>query len=691
MILPPEVMSDDLANVRNLNAQGGFSNLFLAHKTDLDIEVVIKRIKGQMKGKINEESEARIMTALRHQYLPRVYALRTASDGYVYTVMEYIEGETLRDYVKKYGALDQKQVFKWTKQLCEVISYMHKSGKKGIIHSDLKPENIMITPQGDICVIDFNASLQAKDNDEDLDAIGATVGYAAPEQYNLSLKRFSPDNPLYPLIKAAQGYGHVTYRTDIYAIGALAYFMLVGHDPENWNQKRIPLTRYRIVLGDAFRSVIECAMELNPAKRYKTADDMLHALNSLGRTDKRYRAYLRQCGVTAIIVGLLMAASVYSIVHGMQLRSTENDTAYESLILEAQTARTQKDFDICAEKLIEASRIHPDRIEAYLELGAVLYDQGKYQEVIDFTDGHEFRQSETMERSEFFRAQGQIAYLLGSCYYRMENYRSALMNYEKAAEYLPEETAYQRDLAVCCAKCGAAERAENILAALSHTDADPADLALITGEIAYSRGEFEIAFEQFSIAASKTVDAEIMRRAYIQGAQSCAQLGENWIDREIDFLMTGVSRLDVSQNSILFQMLGDTYFIKSTMPGVNAEDCYNASLGAYQNLISRGHATYDIRMNYAIVLEYLGRFDESESYLAAMQNDFPNNYRIPMQAAFVCADREGKKDAVDRNYQDMVRYYETAEPLYKAGGKQDSDMEYLEDLISQLKQYGWIQ
>ena len=185
--IPAEVLGQDLVDVRPLNQEGGFSSLFRAHKQGLDVDVVIKRVKSQFKGKMDEGSEARILTGLRHQYLPRIYDFKRASDGYCYTIMELVPGCTLREYVQAHGALDQKQTLAWTLQLCQVTEYMH-GRSPAIIHSDLKPENVMITPDGDICVIDFNASLVAKE--EEMEAIGASSGYAAPEQYNFAPELF---------------------------------------------------------------------------------------------------------------------------------------------------------------------------------------------------------------------------------------------------------------------------------------------------------------------------------------------------------------------------------------------------------------------------------------------------------------------------------------------------------------------
>ena len=168
--IPKDVLGD-IDKVRPLGKKGGFSHLFRGHKTGLDVDVVIKRIKPDFGRKMDETEEAHILTELRHQYLPRVYDLKKSSDGYIYMVMEYIHGMTLTDYIAKYGELNQKLALKWTREICQVVNYMHTRKPHGIIHSDLKPDNIMVTKDGNICVIDFNASLKVRSPEDELQAI----------------------------------------------------------------------------------------------------------------------------------------------------------------------------------------------------------------------------------------------------------------------------------------------------------------------------------------------------------------------------------------------------------------------------------------------------------------------------------------------------------------------------------------
>lgn len=687
VLLPPEVCRD-LTDIRPLNARGGLSNLFRAHKVGLDVDVVIKRVKKTYRGMMDEKGEARIMTALRHQYLPRIYDLKTADDGYTYTIMELIEGETLRDYVKVRGSLDQKQALKWTRQLCQVLDYMHSHKPKGIIHSDLKPENVMVTPHGDICVIDFNASLEVEEDGDALEAIGATIGYAAPEQYNLPLSRFQVENPLYPLVRAAQGMGKVSYRTDIYSVGAIAYYMLTGYDPKPWTDGNIPLQNYDIELGDAFRQVIQKAMEVAPGQRYKSAESMLNALSALSKIDTRYRKWIHQCRITTLIIGLGLAASVTCIVLGVQNMGQARQEEYLQLVQQAQQQRNDGKYDLCRDTLLEAIGMDDDRIEAYLELGAMLYQQGEYWQSINLLENVEYKKSAAMDEGLFLDMQGQISYVLGSCYYQLEDYRHALEQYQMAVWFCEDEIEYQRELAVCYAKVGENLMAEQALGRLKDMDCHPADLALVEGEIAYAVGQYERAYENLLVAAETAQDTALMGRCYMLAAKSCQQMGTDWIDTQITILEDASVRMGTG-NSLILQQLAEAYLAKSTQSGADSAVCYEHALSCLQQLMDRGFAPFAVRRNAAVTLQYLDRFDEAEQVLCEMLAEFPNDYRVSMQLALLCADRESEKAVSDRDYTEFGNHWKQAQQLYRNAAVQDSEMIRLEEIAAQLNGLGW--
>ena len=158
---------------------GGGGIVYRARHLRLQTDVVVKKIKDEVADRLELRKEADILKNLKHPYLPRVYDFIETQDG-VYTVMDYISGENMEDAVKKHGRFSQKQVRKWAEQLGEALAYLHGQNPP-VIHSDIKPANIMLTQDGDICLIDFNISLALGEDMES--AVGISAGFSPPEQY----------------------------------------------------------------------------------------------------------------------------------------------------------------------------------------------------------------------------------------------------------------------------------------------------------------------------------------------------------------------------------------------------------------------------------------------------------------------------------------------------------------------------
>ncbi|MCM1124573.1 MAG: protein kinase [Eubacterium sp.] len=173
-----DILNDTYQIVGQIGSGGG-GIVYRARHLRLETDVVVKKIKDEVVGRIESRQEADILKRLKHPYLPRVYDFIETENG-IYTVMDFIQGEDLDTAVKRHGKYSQKQVRKWAEQLGEALSYLHGQNPP-IIHSDIKPANIMLTEEGDVCLIDFNISLAMGGSMES--AVGISAGYSPPEQY----------------------------------------------------------------------------------------------------------------------------------------------------------------------------------------------------------------------------------------------------------------------------------------------------------------------------------------------------------------------------------------------------------------------------------------------------------------------------------------------------------------------------
>ncbi len=178
VLKPGTVLADMYQIIEEIGAGGG-GIVFRAKHLRLQTDVVVKKIRDDVRSKVDVRAEADILKNLKHPYLPRVYDFIETPEG-VYTVIDYIEGDNLEDVILKQGAFPEGLVRKWAVQLGEALDYLH-SQNPPIIHSDIKPANVMLTKEGDVCLIDFNISLAMGESMES--AVGISAGYSPPEQY----------------------------------------------------------------------------------------------------------------------------------------------------------------------------------------------------------------------------------------------------------------------------------------------------------------------------------------------------------------------------------------------------------------------------------------------------------------------------------------------------------------------------
>lgn len=157
---------------------GGGGTVFRAFHVRMQKYVVLKKIHDSIQDSVDIRGELNVLKNLRHSYLPTVLDF-IEDDGSIYTVMDYIPGESFDSLLKKGVRFSQAQVIRFASQLGEVLTYLHGQNPP-IVHGDIKPANIMLTPEGNICLIDFNIS-QIK-NGTVSQNMGYTPGFAPPEQ-----------------------------------------------------------------------------------------------------------------------------------------------------------------------------------------------------------------------------------------------------------------------------------------------------------------------------------------------------------------------------------------------------------------------------------------------------------------------------------------------------------------------------
>lgn len=174
-------MIADIYEIQNKIGAGGGGVVYLGKHLRLDKQVVLKADKRTLNtGMEKLRREVDMLKELSQTYIPQVYDF-VQDNGVVYTVMDYIEGESLDKLIGRGQIPEQPQLIKWACQLLEALDYLHGRPPYGILHGDIKPANIMLRPNGDICLIDFNIALAL--GEEGAVKVGFSRGYASPEHY----------------------------------------------------------------------------------------------------------------------------------------------------------------------------------------------------------------------------------------------------------------------------------------------------------------------------------------------------------------------------------------------------------------------------------------------------------------------------------------------------------------------------
>lgn len=294
---------------------GGGGVVFLGRHTRLDKKIVLKADKRKLSaGTEKLRREVDLLKGLSHTYIPQVYDFVQENDV-VYTVMDYVEGESLDKLLARGQKVPQRQIVKWACQLLEALSYLHKQQPYGILHGDIKPANIMLRQDGDICLIDFNIALALGENGAV--RVGYSRGYASPEHYGSEEADVNPlksashtQSGIQQTEKAEQGSttagGRNTQavrkkllldvRSDIYSLGATLYHLLSGSRPAQQAAEVVPLSG---CCSPQIAAVIQKSMHPDKECRYQSAEEMLEAFLRLRINDKRVKKNRKRFMISA--------------------------------------------------------------------------------------------------------------------------------------------------------------------------------------------------------------------------------------------------------------------------------------------------------------------------------------------------------------------------------------------------------
>lgn len=338
-----------LYKVLSVIGSGGMSVVYMAINEKANKTWAIKEVRrdGKLDFEVIKQGlivETDMLKKLRHPNLPSIIDVIEESESFL-IVMDYIEGNPLSRAVEE-SALPQDLVIEWAKQLCDVLGYLH-SQSPPIIYRDMKPDNVMLKPDGTVTLIDFGTAREFKDSSAISDTVSlGTVGYAAPEQFGEQ--------------------GQTDARTDIYCLGATLYHLVTGQRPDAAPYVIRPIREINPGLSEGFERIILKCMQRNPADRYQNCAELMYALEHYEQFDSYYRSkQKRKMGI--FLLSLVLTVGCFSsFIWGYSKARAKKTENYQNMVMVAMDASLSRQVQI--ERYLDAIRIDPTQTAAYLQM-----------------------------------------------------------------------------------------------------------------------------------------------------------------------------------------------------------------------------------------------------------------------------------------------------------------------------------
>lgn len=645
---------NDSYKILKILGSGGMGTVYLAEHVKLGTKWAIKAIRKSAGEGIDLLAEPNILKKLNHPALPRIIDIEQDAEN-IYIIEDFIEGTPLDKQLKVQGRFDESIVVDWAKQLCNIFIYLHSQRPNPIIYRDMKPANIIVSPNNVVKVIDFGIAREFKQNSGTDTSYMGTRGYAAPEQYGTS---------------------QTDGRTDIYSLGVTMYHLLTGKSPNEPPYEFKPLRMINKSFSEGIEFIVNKCVQSDPAMRYQSAQELLHDLENIHTFNSYYKKQKLFDNIWLTIKLVGFAACFAMVFVGSKFVSAERVERYNNLIEKGIELVGEFEYHKAEQYFKEAIKMEDKEPEPRLDLAMIKLKQGDFEECESYL-------RDLVHKLPECEGTAQYNYLMGSIYYEYADFEKALEHYEKAYGMDKTNNAYPRDLAVCYAKLGMLDEAEELLGLIPEDGENDGIISYIKGQVQYSKGDFDGAVDNFERVISVSHDEDLQTHAYIELAnmyKSLSHQDKSAVDKQIQVLERAEDNLHSKDNPIILEALAQAYF--------NA-GMYDKSIEKFEKLLHLGYNRPYIYRNIAIIYQNVENYDKAEETLKTMEDKYPEEYICYVQYAYLYMEIESKKPAESRDYTRVQQYYDLA-VRNSLEGENASEILQLKAKINELRSKGWL-
>lgn len=608
--------------------RGGMSIVYLAMDNRLNKSLVVKDIRKRSNS--NNELlvnslvvEANMLKKLDHGALPRIYDV-IDRQGDIYVVMDYIEGESLKEKIKREKVISADAVIDWAKQLSNVLGYLHSRKPNPIIYRDMKPDNIMLTPEGKIKLIDFGIAREFKtENTTDTTNLG-TKGYAAPEQ--MSGKQTDA-------------------RTDIYSLGVTLYHLVTGKSLSEPPFEIKPIRQWNSSLPEGLEHIITKCTQSEPDDRYQSCEELAHDLLNINKLTQGYKNKVyKKLGLFMIPTALFIAFSTTSVI-GYQGMKTDKLQDYMSYLNEAYSTSLEDEAE-AINILEKAILVDKKRPKAYMDLLDLYIRIGKTEKGLSNIERYITDEYGNIHKNN------EILFKMGITYFDVQkDFFQAQAYFKKVDPEVKPEVKYYISLAATMGNLNI--DLDQFLKDLNqfelYNDKTRNDSKKIDNY--HSLANIYLSYKaQIPEANSKSI--QLIQKA----SDVLSQLDDDYLDEKYlnDFELK----------------LGQAYYSKgiNSKDQENAKQDYEKAIDHYTNLLDFGeevhHEEYMVKIG--TIYQEMGEYSKAVEQFQLVVKQYPQSLNAYTKLANLLLDMEQGKEEASRNYENATQVYERAAQINEA-------------------------